>query len=114
MDERDRDDVRDPAEDAPPGSDTFHEGVLIEGLRPPLTLEQRRRRTAITSLAIVGALAVLFWPALSSLHGAFPMLPSYARATPTSGFSWHSGNSVGVISVSTVDVGASAGSPMCP
>ena len=60
MDERDGDDVRNPAKDAPPGSDTFHEGVLFEGLRPPLTLEQRRRRTAITSLAIVGVLAVLF------------------------------------------------------
>ena len=75
MDECDGDDVRDPAEDAPSGSDTSHEGVLIEGLRPPLTLVQRRRRTAITSLAIVGALAVLFWPALTSLHGASPRCP---------------------------------------
>jgi hypothetical protein len=60
MGERDRDDTRDAAEDAPPGSDTFHEGVLFEGLRPPLTLVQRRRRTAITTIIIVGALAVLF------------------------------------------------------
>ncbi len=75
MGERDGDDTRDPAEDAPPGSDTFHEGVLFEGLRPPLTLVQRRRRTAITTIIIVGALAVLFWPALSSLHGAFPRCP---------------------------------------
>ncbi len=75
MDVRDGDDERDPAEDAPPGSDTFYEGVLIEGLRPPLTLEQRRRRTAVTTIVIVGALAVLFWPALSSLHGAFPRCP---------------------------------------
>ena len=58
MDVRDGDDERDVAEDAPPGSDTFYEGVLIEGLRPPLTLVQRRRRTAITTIIIVGTLAL--------------------------------------------------------
>ena len=114
MDERDGDDERDLANDAPPGIDTFHEGVLIEGLRPPLTLEQRRRRTAITTIIIVGALAVLFWPALSSLHGAFPTLPSFARATATSGFSLRSGSSTGVISVSTGAYVSGAGSPVCP
>ena len=114
MGERDRDDTRDAAEDAPPGSDTFHEGVLFEGLRPPLTLVQRRRRTAITTIIIVGALAVLFWPALSSLHGALPMLPSFARATATPSFSWRSGSSAGVITVSTGAYVNGVGSPVCP
>ncbi len=64
-------------------SSESHEGVVIEGLRPPLTREQRRRRTAITAVVIAGALLVLLWPAVSALRVTLPSLPYIARATAT-------------------------------
>jgi hypothetical protein len=64
-------------------SSESQEGVVIEGLRPPLTREQRRRRIAITALVIVGALLILLWPAVSAFRVALPALPHFAQATAT-------------------------------
>ena len=60
-----------------------HEGVVIEGLRPPLTVEQRRRRVAITAIVIAGALLILLWPAISAFAGALPSIQPFAQATAT-------------------------------
>ncbi|HET9980146.1 MAG TPA: hypothetical protein VFQ32_06870 [Ktedonobacterales bacterium] len=64
-------------------SSESHEGVVIEGLRPPLTHEQRRRRTAITAVVIAGALLALLWPAVSAFGGKLPSTQPLAQATAT-------------------------------
>ena len=74
--------------------------MVIEGLRPPLTREQRRLRIAISTLIIASALMVLLWPAVSALQVALPLLPYVARATATP---THAPRWSGVIVVATFD-----------
>ena len=80
--------------------------MVIEGLRPPLTRDQRRRRVAISALVIAGALVVLLWPAVSALQVALPTLPYIARATATPNRAphWSGGIAVATLEISNVSV----------
>jgi hypothetical protein len=80
--------------------------MVIEGLRPPLTREQRRRRIAMSALVVAGALAVLLWPAISAFQIALPSLPYVARATATPNHSprWSGGIAVTTLEISNVSV----------
>lgn len=91
-------------------SSESQESVVIEGLRPPLTREQRRRRVAITAVVIAGALLVLLWPAISAFGGGLPSIQPLAQstATPDVATYW----SVSITSA-TVVVGVSDGAS-CP
>jgi hypothetical protein len=103
------------AKDAPPDSDTFHEGVLIEGLRPPLTLEQRRRRAAVVTLVLVGALAILLWPAISSrgVFSAIRSAPAPAASATRSVFTWRMQGGATVVSGNSPGISDNP-SVMCP
>jgi hypothetical protein len=105
---------RDPADDMLSANDNLHDGVVIEGLRPPLTRSQRLRRVAIASVAVACVLAVWLWPAISSLSDLVPLSQPMAQATATPGFSWHSIGGVSVIAGGTVEVGVTSGIPICP
>lgn len=107
-------DERRSADDMPAASDNVHDGVVIEGLRAPLTRAQRLRRSTIASAAIAGVLAVLLWPALSSLLGAFPAKRPMAQATATSGFPWQSAGGVSIVVKSTVEITVGPAISMCP
>ncbi len=106
-------DERDATRDVPTDSDAPHEGITIEGLRPPLTPAQRRRRAAVAAILIASALAVLLWPAISP-HLNIAAIGSAPAATATRGvFTWRLEG--GVTVASGVSSGAS-GTPttMCP
>ncbi len=108
-------DDSDGTRDNTPDHDAPHEEMVIEGLRPPLTVEQRRRRAAIVAIVLIGALAVLLWPAISyqTFFSAFRSAPA---ATPTrGGFTSRSQIQSGITIVSGTSSGAS-GTPatMCP
>jgi hypothetical protein len=98
--------------------DASHEEMIIEGLRPPLTLEQRRRRAAVVAIVLIGALAVLLWPVISyqTFFSAFRPAPA-ATATP-GGFTSRSQFQSGITIVSGSSIGApgTPGTPgsMCP
>ena len=99
----------------PPSSDAPHEGIVFEGLRPPLSLEQRRRRAAVVAIVLVGAMAVLLWPVISyqTFFSAFRSAPA---ATATGGgFTSRSQFQGGVTILSGTSSGAS-GTPgsLCP
>jgi hypothetical protein len=99
----------------PPDSEAPHEGITIEGLRPSLTLAQRRRRAAVTAIVVAAALAVLLWPAISP-HINIAAIDTAAAATATRGvFTSGSYFQSGVTIVSGSSSGAS-GTPatMCP
>lgn len=102
------------ADDVPAASDNVHDGVVIEGLRPPLTRPQRLRRLTIASAAIAGVLAVLLWPALSSLPGAFLAGRPMAQMTAPSDSSWHSIGGLSVVSESTLEISVGPPASMCP
>lgn len=108
-------DESDATRDVSTDSDAPHEGLSIEGLRPPLTLEQRRRRAAVAAIVIASALAVLLWPAISP-HVNISALGSAPAATATRGvFTSGSHFQGGITVISGVSSGAS-GTPatMCP
>ena len=107
-------DERRSADDMPAASDNVHDGVVIEGLRAPLTRSQRLRRLTIASAAIAGVLAVVLWPTFTSLLGAFSAVRSMAQATATSGFSWHSAGGVSIVVESTVEITVGPAISMCP
>src|SRR5689334_7569791 len=107
-------DERDATRDVPTDSDGSDERLSIEGLRPPLTLEQRRRRAAIVTIVIAAALVVLLWPAISSVRGVGATSSLMAQATATSGFSWRSAGGVSVAEGITVVAGSAPDRPMCP
>ena len=92
------------ASDDAPRSDTFQEGVMFEGMRPPLSHEQRLRRLAFASVAVACVLVVVFWPTLSSLHITVPMLSPGVGVTATP-------RTIGRITVSN---GWSQSSSQCP
>lgn len=69
--------------DTSSGNDEFHEGVMIEGIRLPLTGGQRLRRVGIASLAIACVLVVVFWPTISALRPAIFLSLPMAQATAT-------------------------------
>jgi hypothetical protein len=101
--------------DNSPDHDASHEEMIIEGLRPPLTLEQRRRRAAVVAIVLIGALVVLLWPAISP-HVNIAAIGFAPAATATrGGFTSHSQLQSGVTIVSGSSSGAS-GTPatMCP
>jgi len=119
MDDGDEPDVTagvSPDTEAP--SEAPYEGLSIEGLRRPLTLEQRRRRAAVIAIVIVSALAVLLWPVISyqTFFSAFRPAPA-AAATP-GGFTSRSQFQGGITIVSGSSIGApgTPGTPgsMCP
>ena len=85
-------------------SDRSLDDVVIEGLRPPLTREQRRRRTAITAVVIAGALLVLLWPAISAFGGKLPSIQPLAQATATPNTTAHW--SLGITSATVVSSGS--------
>ena len=101
--------------DNSPDHDASHEEMVIEGLRPPLTLEQRRRRAAVIAIVLVGAVAVLLWPVFSyqTYFSAFRPAPvaTATRGGVTSRAQFQSGVTV----VSVVSSGVSGTpAPMCP
>ncbi len=101
--------------DGSPDHDASHEGMIIEGLRPPLTAEQRRRRAAVIVIVVIGALLVLLWPAISS-EGVFSAIRLAPAATATGGgITSRSQFQSGITTVSGTSSGAS-GTPatMCP
>jgi len=108
-------DERDAARNVSPDSDALGERLSIEGLRPPLTLEQRRRRATVIAIVLIGALAVLLWPVISYQTFFSALRPAPAatatRGAFTSGLHFQSGITV----VSGGSSGAS-GTPatMCP
>lgn len=73
--------------------------MVIEGLRPPLTREQRRRRIAMSALVVAGALVVLLSPTLSAFGGALSPQRLFARVPPTP---THASRWSGVIVVATI------------
>ena len=104
---------RDSVKDALPESDTLHEGVVYEGLRLPLTLEQRRRRAAITALAIAVTLAVFLWPTVSQ-HISLSAIRPIPLATATqSGFTSYSQFEITIVNGSSSSV-PSAQCPVTP
>lgn len=108
-------DERDATRDVSPDGDASGERLSIEGLRPPLTLEQRRRRATIVTIVIASALAVLLWPVISP-HINSLASSSTPAATATRGV-FTSGSHVqgGITVISSGSSGAS-GTPatMCP
>jgi hypothetical protein len=112
MDDGDEPDV---TRDVPPGSDASGERLSIEGMRPPFTLEQRRRRAAVTAIVVAYALVVLLWPAISP-HVNIAAIGSAPAATATGGgftSGLHFQSGVTIVSGSSSGV---SGTPatMCP
>ncbi|HEU4783830.1 MAG TPA: hypothetical protein VFS83_10865 [Ktedonobacterales bacterium] len=89
--------------------------MIIEGLRPPLTLEQRRRRVAVATIVIASALAVLLWPVISYQTFFSAFRPAPAATATGGGFTSRSQFQSGVTILSGTSSGAS-GTPatMCP
>lgn len=115
MDDDDEPDVTagvSPDTEAP--SEAPYEGLSIEGLRPPLTLEQRRRRAAVIAIVIVSALAVLLWPVISYQTFFSAFRPAPVATATGGGFTSRSQFQGGI----TIVIGASgaSGTPgtMCP
>lgn len=85
---------RDAENDAPVADTTLAEGIEIEGLSVPLSSSQRARRGAMAGLAIAAILALLVWPALTSLWNGLPTAQLFVQATATAAGSWRSGIAV--------------------
>ncbi|HEY7341115.1 MAG TPA: hypothetical protein VH591_09560, partial [Ktedonobacterales bacterium] len=98
-------DERDAWQDDSPDHDTPYEGISLEGLRPPLTLEQRRRRAAIAAIVVASALAVLLWPAVSSHINSLARSSAPVATATRGGFTSGSQFQSGV----TIVVGTSSG-----
>ncbi|HKW22288.1 MAG TPA: hypothetical protein VJO13_12975 [Ktedonobacterales bacterium] len=110
------DDGDDPgaSRDNSPDHDASHDEMIIEGLRPPLTREQRRRRAAVVAIVLIGALMVLLWPVIS-YQTFFSVFRPAPVATATGGGFTSRSQVQGGISIVIGSSGAS-GTPgtMCP
>ena len=96
--------------------DASHEEMIIEGLRPPLTLEQRRRRVAVIAIVVIGALAVLLWPVVSYQTFFFAFRPAQAATATGGGFTSRPQVQSGITILSGTTSSGASGTPatMCP
>ncbi len=108
-------DERGGTRDNSPDHDASYEGMIIEGLRPPLTLEQCRRRVAVVAIVLIGALAILLWPVVSYQTFFSAFRPAPAATVAGGGFTSRSQFQSGITIVSGTSSGAS-GTPatICP